>query len=182
MTEQVDWRPATIGGEPWPYEVSSHGAVRRATRAGGTRPGHPIRAVVGTCRYPHVTLHAGGRRRTVTVHRLVAEAFLGPAPVGAEVNHRDGDKMNASVRNLEYVTRSENMRHAFATGLNKPHGFNGARNGAAKLSERQARSLYRRAHAGENQRRLAAEYGVSPALVTMVKQGQVWGHVTQERS
>ena len=53
------------------------------------------------------------------VHRLVAFAFLGPPPHknAWEVHHRDGDPANNHVENLEYVTRSQNMRHACANPL-----------------------------------------------------------------
>lgn len=45
-----------------------------------------------------------------TIHRLVAEAHLGPRPKGYEVNHIDENKQNNVLENLEYVTHSENMK------------------------------------------------------------------------
>jgi len=52
------------------------------------------------------------------VHRLVARAFLGPppSPKHTQINHKDGDKGNNSVANLEYVTPSENMLHHYSNG------------------------------------------------------------------
>lgn len=67
--------------------------------------------------YLLVHLYKDGRRQAVTVHKLVADAFL-PAGKG-EINHKDGDKTNNHADNLEYTTSSENKTHAVSIGLNK---------------------------------------------------------------
>ena len=61
----------------------------------------------------------GISKTNLLVHRLVAFAFLGPPPhkMAWEVHHRDGDRANNRVENLEYVTRSQNMRHACTNPL-----------------------------------------------------------------
>ena len=51
------------------------------------------------------------------VHRLVCKYFFGDSNL--EVNHKNGDKTDNRLENLEYCTRSENQKHAFATGLNQ---------------------------------------------------------------
>jgi hypothetical protein len=66
-----------------------------------------------------VGLHSDGKRSNQLVHRLVAQAFIGFIDRGFEVNHKDGDKTNNCVSNLEIVTRSENCTHAIRTGLSK---------------------------------------------------------------
>lgn len=59
-----------------------------------------------------------GRNYCFKVHRLVAEAFLGVCDgVRIQVNHKDGDKSNNSVSNLDWVTARENSQHALQTGL-----------------------------------------------------------------
>ncbi len=66
--------------------------------------------------YPHVI---DGNKNKWMLHRLVAECFI-PNPENKQfVNHIDGNKKNAHVDNLEWVTHSENMLHAYRTGLNK---------------------------------------------------------------
>jgi len=64
-------------------------------------------------------LYKGGQRRVHLVHALVAEAFTLGWFYGAHVNHVDGKKHNNRAANLAWVTRSENMLHAVATGLAK---------------------------------------------------------------
>ena len=59
-----------------------------------------------------------GSNELVRIHRLVAEAFI-PNPLGKRVvNHKDGNKANNSVENLEWHTHSENLEHAYKKGLN----------------------------------------------------------------
>ncbi len=55
--------------------------------------------------------------KLVRIHRLVVEAFLGPIFEGFEPNHIDGNKTNNYISNLELVTHSENIKHAYRLGL-----------------------------------------------------------------
>lgn len=89
--------------------------------------------------YPKVKLTKGF---TVLVHLIVAAAYLGERPEGMTVNHKNGDKQDASASNLEYVTQGENNRHAWRSGLQRSgwdtrraravHGF--AANGAYRIA------------------------------------------------
>jgi len=100
-----EWRPVIRGL----YEVSNCGHVRRNGRL--LRPrltGKPSNA------YYTLGSSIDGRKRNFRVHRLVAEAFLGTCPCGMEVNHKDLNKFNNCIANLEYVTRSQNVRHAIS--------------------------------------------------------------------
>ena len=63
-----------------------------------------------------------GYRQSIKIHRLIALAYC-PNPNGhKEVNHKDGNKLNNHASNLEWVSRSENLRHAHALGLRSSRG------------------------------------------------------------
>ncbi len=101
------------------YKVSSEGMVVRIVGGRGSRiTGMPLAMSIDSTGYYVVTLCVNGKRTTVRVHLLVARAFL-TRPAETEVNHIDGNKLNNYLLNLEYVSRSENMLHAYRTGLNK---------------------------------------------------------------
>ena len=151
------------------YVATPHGTIARATAARGARVGHELRPWLYG-KYLAVGLYGG--RVKQNVHRLVAEAFHGPCPDGCEVNHKDGDKLNNRPENLEYVTRSQNAKHAFATGLRDCSGENAGR---AILTEVQVLAI-REAYAdGASQRELAAEYGVSRGTIQPAVTGRSWG-------
>ena len=71
--------------------------------------------------YYSVGLYSDNGVKRRTVHSLVAEVWIGERPDGYECNHKDGNKLNNNVDNLEWVTRSENGLHAYRTGLSKPN-------------------------------------------------------------
>jgi hypothetical protein len=104
-----EWRP--IHGAP-NYEVSNFGRVRSMAR-GKLRI---LRIQINPrTKYPQADLSVGGRgqqkRRTVAVHRLVAEAFLGPLRPGAVVNHKDRNRANCALSNLEVLHQGFNLAH-----------------------------------------------------------------------
>ena len=95
------------------YEVSTLGNVRNI---GSGRVLRPIKTKNG---YLQVNLCKDGKHFMRYVHRLIASVFI-PNPDNKPcVNHIDGDKHNNRVENLEWCSHSENMKHAFKTGLAK---------------------------------------------------------------
>jgi hypothetical protein len=166
------WRP--VLGFERVYEVSNLGNVRRVGRAPGAKTGYVLKGRPCRKGYLRVVLHDVGRRAERAVHHLVLEAFCSPRPDGLQANHKDGDKANNAVTNLEWVTASDNMRHARVTGL-RP-SFAGTANPRAKLRPEDI-PVIRSLRGQEHQRVTAARYGVSKSLIGAVQCGEIWKHI-----
>lgn len=69
--------------------------------------------------YYFVTLYKDGKGKNYRIHYLVASHFINNKENKPQVNHIDGNKLNNNVKNLEWATPSENIKHAWATGLSK---------------------------------------------------------------
>lgn len=163
------------------YSVSTHGNVRRdaPTRGFGSRvaPGRHLRQKRCADGYRSVSIYpARGCQKQIHVHRLVAAAFIGSVPDGHVVNHKDGNKSNNVLENLEYVTPSQNTKHAFAIGLMK--GKKGEANSMAKINDDTIRAIKILAyeHSWSNNA-IARAMCMDPAKVGRILEGKIWPHV-----
>jgi hypothetical protein len=110
--------------------------------------------------------------KTFTIHRLVAEAFIPNPDNKSQVNHINGIKTDNRVENLEWVTQSENIRHAIKIGIKKPSL--GENNGASKLKVNQILEIR---NSCLSSRKLALIYGVDKSIILDVKNKKTWKHV-----
>lgn len=116
------WRD--VKGYEGKYQVSNLGNVRSVDRtifnACGvmvTRRGTMLKPIQNRGGYMKVTMHKEGKVNTELIHRLVAEAFVQNHNNLPQVNHKDGNKRNNDVSNLEWCTALSNMHHAKQQGL-----------------------------------------------------------------
>lgn len=114
------------------YQVSSFGRIKSKDKVRHKmRQGKPVEAFYkGKLRSHKISeqgycishFRDGERSSHPTVHRIVALTFIGNPSNKPTVNHKDGNKQNNNVANLEWATHSEQTLHAFDTGLLKPRG------------------------------------------------------------
>lgn len=178
------WRPIEDFEDS--HEVSSLGRVRSIEREwiGVTPTGHPAlrRTKPRICSqrherngYARVSLCRGGKPLAKLVHRLVARAFIEPAHGCDQVNHKNGDKTDNCVDNLEWSNARHNQLHAIANGLAR--GRRGSEHGMSKLTESDVLEIRRLLATGMVQRRIAERFGIAYCKITMIKQGVAWKHV-----
>jgi len=86
----------------------------------GTRIGRYLNISLSNRGYAQVILCGNKTEKRFSVHRLIAMAYIPNPENKPQVNHIDGVKINNKPENLEWCTQSENMRHAYRTGLQKP--------------------------------------------------------------
>lgn len=137
------WKPI-VGFEDC-GEVSNTGLIRN-------KRGVIRKTSVAKNGYERVGFHGG--QTTIAVHRLVARAFCEGYDEHLEVNHKDGDKLNNVAENLEWVTKSDNIKHAFANGLKTHNRHN------MIIQDEDLPQLLERRKTGETYRSIADDYGV----------------------
>lgn len=124
-----------------------------------------------------LTPTGGGKKRWIPVHKLMALSWLnlGDCPDGMTVNHKDGNKTNNKLSNLEVVTVQQNLAHAIATGLWKPK--QGASHPNAKLTEQDVLTIRNRAAQGEHYKTIAKDFPICASKVLDVINRKSWRHV-----
>lgn len=106
------WKKFIFEGQETDYSVSTEGEVRKDTI-------DYILSQSSQQDYRHVTLLIDGKQKRMRVHRMVALTFIPNPDNKPYVNHKNGNRSDNRVDNLEWVTPSENIQHAVKTGLMK---------------------------------------------------------------
>lgn len=155
----MQWKP--IKNYEGLYEVSNTGLVRSVDRIDcvGKRQKGKILRLNNTEKYLRVVLCKDGTPKTFYIHRLVAITFISNEENYKCVNHKDGNKLNNNVENLEWCTYSHNMKHAFSNGLAKPWN--------KKLFDKDIKRIVSlKGHISG--KKVAKDYSVSAALIYQI--------------
>ena len=174
------WKPV-LGYEDH-YQISDLGRLRRISRSQATRPGRikkPYPTISGYLRY---NLSVGNKVRHISVHRLVLEAFHGPIPEYLQTNHKNGNKKDNRLINLEVCTPSYNRVHALEVLKVKVSGnpyIKGTDNPKAKIGESEVRKIRRLYDSGElSQQAIADQFGLTQTTVSRIVLRQLWAHIS----
>jgi hypothetical protein len=154
------------------YQISNLGRVK-SFKSRRRPDGRILKLSPNTHGYFQVFLRRDGKLYGFHVHKLVAQAFIGPYPKGKEVNHKNCIKTDNQLSNLEYKTPRQNLRHAIKNGrLIKGSGF-----AMSKLQEADVPIIRDLLRAGLSERRIAARFGVTRNTITSIKQKRSWRHI-----
>jgi hypothetical protein len=162
------WLP--VPGFEQLYVVSNLGRLRNTrSRQQTTKAGRILFGSADKAGYIQAILYDyDGKRRHRFIHRVVAAAFLGPCPVGYQVNHKDFNKANNQLSNLEYCSSLENVHHAMANGR-----IPMARR---KLTDDQIRAI-RELSKTKYPTELSRMFGVSVSAIESIRRGRSWKHL-----
>jgi hypothetical protein len=131
--------------------------------------------------YLYVSISDAGRIKKYYVHQLVAMAFIDNPESRKEVNHLDCNTQNNHVSNLEWSTRSENLKHAWDNGMMdsrvlKPlHGEDVPSSKLSKSDVISIRAQYN--NGGTSYRKLASQYGVGNSAIQSIIERKTWKHI-----
>lgn len=175
MSNEI-WKP--VVGYEGKYEVSNLGKIRSlyreqefSARWGIAKMRFPAKDMILSntkLGYMYVALSKDGSSVKHLVHRIVMSAFVGNSEL--QVNHKDGNKGNNTLENLEYCTSSQNHRHSIDVLGNKRGENNYAsllKNEDIFVIRKDTRKL----------REIAADYGVTLQAIHNVKARKTWSHI-----
>ncbi|MDE2105320.1 MAG: HNH endonuclease [Patescibacteria group bacterium] len=149
----------------WPeYEISDNGLIRK--KNGLLRK--PYLTKTG---YLYIAVRRSGFKKSVAIHRLVAEAFIHTKNKGLHVAHLDGNKTNNCIKNLAWVTRSENEQHKIFHGKSN----RGERQGRSLLKSQQVLLIRKEIKLGIKQRIIAERFGVAKSTISSISTNKSWG-------
>lgn len=176
MSEQWEYIKGSRG-----YAVSNQGRIKTYDRSIYGRAGHwhshKGRILIpgySNHGYQHISLiNLAGKKRTQLIHRLVAETFIPNPNCYDQINHRNCDKSDNRVVNLEWCTAKQNVQHALANNL-RPHGEDAPNSKLNRQKVLEIRKLYQEPF---TQAELALMFDVSKSTIGKVVRNIAWRYI-----
>ena len=155
------------------YEVSNHGRARSLPRTvkNNSHSGRNVKEKIlnpseDNGGYLHITVN----RKSTLVHRAAWSAFIGPIPAGMTVNHKDFNRKNNKIENLEICTHRENIAYSAKRGRYK--GRSGELGPNAKITNKAANDIRRLKASGISAKILSKKYGICVGQIFRIVQGR----------
>lgn len=171
---EEEWRDVP-GYEDY-YRVSDSGRIKITRSRKRFKAGTILSAKRCGKDYRSISLCVDGHQKRYYIHRLVLLAFEGECPPGHEVNHKNGDKSDNRVSNLEYVTHQVNVAHAKHV-LFRMGGAKGTEHKGAKLTPDKVREIRKALATGDSLSSVGRLFGVSAGAIWAINRGSTWKHV-----
>lgn len=164
------------------YQISATGAIRSLDRTvkrgrGGlvVIKAKDMIIQVDENGYNYVKLNKLGKSKSFKIHVLVAKAFISNPLNKPFVNHKDGNKNNNNVNNLEWCTQSENEKHAHKTGLKNHKGENHPNHRLTDEIVIAVRDMFE--NKGISQREIGRKLGLNYKTINKIVHRQRWAHI-----
>lgn len=130
----------------------------------------------GRTGYKFVQLHGNQKMKNVALHKAIADTFLVKPNKDFVVNHKDGNKHNNGIENLEFISNADNHRHAALTGLKA----SGERAGSVKLNKHCVYAIRGLLELGWKRSAISSLFKVSIQCVSDIKNAKSWHHDTNQ--
>lgn len=187
MANEEVWLPV-VGWEKY-YEVSNKGRVRSLGRSILKSNGYSdyihrykprlLKPSKNKNGYMEVKLSKHSKSNSVKVHRLVAEAFIENTGNKPQVNHKNSDRADNNIHNLEWVTASENSIHAWNEGKHCRMKRSGEKAKSSKLKEVEVVFIKHWLQSGYFQKDIASTFSVSTSLISAINNGIAWSYLDE---
>lgn len=126
--------------------------------------------------YMCVSLTKNMIRKAGFLHKLIATVFI-PNPKNFKVvNHRDGNKLNNAVWNLEWCDKSHDVKEAHRLGLSHGYSMPGEKHPSSKLKSKDLKYIKKQLGLGVTQKSIAISLGVSQTLISYINNNKRWKH------
>lgn len=155
------------------YKIYFDGRVESVEFGKHKKPPQFLRPYITKKGYLRICIGPRNNRKSFCIHRLIGEYFIPNIKRLPEINHKDGNKLNNEISNLEWVTRIENEKHAWRNGLKKP--MCGERHSQAKLTWTKVLKIRKLWNSGGyTQARLGKFFGVNDNTIHNVVNYKTW--------